>query len=418
MLVSESMRIWAFRGNKMSSCLRGFGGAVLLVACSRAPAPSAEQSASSAQTATVSAEPVDPTTAQLRAIVEGCQVDVKQGVISACKADERQLLVRQINSGVIDRLAALNVLVGALEGNDPPLQAAAAKILEGTYRSSLGKLGRPGQIPPELSKRLLTAVLKLEGAKATQAVPAAVHAAIVTEQSAMLLKALEEHPNTDVRAAAYVHLLRYGGVQLLPEIERLAQAENPQVAAAAVEALRRMPNQTPTDQTRVCELAQSLAKDKRAPVVAKAVTILATCKGTYLDAAVAVIHSWARSGQLTNTLVRSLDQTCVERKGERYGTSAQCARLRAELEQIAKDKKQDLAARSIALLSIGLQFPDARTRALCKKFTQDPSPRLAAAAERVLTGLDERTPASAASSASKPAKAAPGKPPAAEAAAE
>ena len=45
-------------------------------------------------------------------------------------------------------------------------------------------------------------------------------------------------------------------------------------------------------------------------------------------------------------------------------------------------------AAMLALLSLGVQFPDEKTRIFCKKFSRDPAPRLATAAERVTESIN------------------------------
>jgi hypothetical protein len=362
---------------------------ILLLACSRRR-ESARGAVGSEPNASVPVQVTDPVANLFEAIVTGCSIDTEHALVSRCKNDDKAELIRRINGGSIARADVLPALVTALESNDKQRQTVAAKVLEGAFRTNVGRLG-PDQVSPELASRLLQAVLKLDTKQAVQAVPAAVHVSMIRRQSEALFTALDAHPEVGVKAAAYVHLLRYGGKEFLPKIEQLISTGEPQVAAAAVDSLRRLPNQSEADGKRICELARGLAQDARRAVQAKAMGVLATCKGAYLDAALTALEGDWKANALSGASLRGLEQACLVRRGEAYGSEAQCARLRSLLERVALDKKQDVEVRSLALLSLGVQFPDAKTRTFCKKFSHDPEPRLVTAAERVTQSIDALT---------------------------
>jgi hypothetical protein len=100
----------------------------------------------------------------------------------------------------------------------------------------------------------------------------------------------------------------------------------------------------------------------------------------------------ASADKLSGDVVRSLDPICTASKGERTGTASQCARVRALLERVLNNKRQSEEARAAALLSLGVQFPDARTRALAERMARDPAARVSKTAARVTAGIAQFKP--------------------------
>ncbi len=187
----------------------GVGAALLVVlgACSRKkPAPKQMESAASADVTTAATD--NPVMQRLAAIAENCRVNLRHSIVSNCKNNEKQSLIRDYNVGNLSRLETLPVLVSALEGEDEKLRVAASKTLEGAFRNNLGKVQR-GDVSKALARRFVNLVPKLDSRQAVQVVPAAVHTAVLANETRTLFEILDQQ-ETPLRAAAYVHLMRYG----------------------------------------------------------------------------------------------------------------------------------------------------------------------------------------------------------------
>ncbi len=369
----------------------GVGAALLVVlgACSRKkPASTETAPAESAVTAPV----VDPAASavmeRLSAIAEHCRVNLRHAIVSNCENDEKQSLLRDYNTGKLSRLETLPALVTALEGNDEKLRVAASKTLEGAFRNNLGKV-TVGDVPKPLAQRLVSLVPKLEQRQALQVVPAVVHSAVLANEAPSLFEMLDQQDEA-LRAAAYVHLMRYGDVSLLPKVERLVKEEGERVAASAIEALRRMSNRDAEEQNRVCAVVRPWLADERPMVAGKAATLSVMCGGEQAGSVVDEVEKRYREKRLSGLLVRGLDQLCLDRRGVKYGSPEQCERARILLERILNDASQSEDTRTFALLSLGVQFPDERTERLANKYAKDSSRRLATSAQRVAKSVEMR----------------------------
>ena len=325
-------------------------------------------------------------------------------MVSKCKGNEKQKLVRQLNSGKISRAEALPVLVRAVADEDKKLSIAASKTLEGAFRNSFGDVNREN-VDKADAKKLLNLVTTLPKRQASQVAPAAVHAAVLSGQTEELYKVLDAHPNKDLRASAYVYLMRYASLAELPKVKSLVAGEDPRVAASALESLRRMPGQTDEQKKEICDFVSPLVADSRSPVAAKAVSISTTCGGSYVDAALSEADKRLATGKLNAAFVRGFDQLCLDRRGKTFGTEAQCARERRWLETILAKKELANDARQFALLGLGLQFPDEKTAKLAEAHSKSDNKRLKSAAQRVSRSVASKMKRAQTkqSSASKPA---------------
>ena len=366
----------------------GVGTALLVVlgACSREKAAPKQELAQSAVTA--SAVTNSPVMQRLAAIAEHCRVNLRHSIISNCKNGEKQSLIRDYNTGKLSRLESLPVLVTALEGSDEKLRVAASKTLEGAFRNNLGKVAA-GDVPKALARRLVNLVPKLDARQALQVVPAVVHSAVLANETPSLFEMLDQQ-EASLRAAAYVHLMRYGDAALLRKVESLVKEQDEKVAASAIEALRRMSNRDEAEQQRVCELVRPWVEDERGMVAGKAATISVMCGGEQAGAVVDEVEKRYGEKRLPGLLLRGMDQLCLNRRGARYGSPEQCERARSLLERVLNDSSQGDDTRTFALLSLGLQFPDERTEQLANKYTKNSSRRLATSAKRVAKSVEVR----------------------------
>lgn len=356
-------------------------GVAIGCAKSKPKTDDAEKAASGQQTVE-SEQGADPVSSALRAIAENCTINEQHAVVSKCKSNEKQRLVRQLNAGKVSRAEALPLLVNALGAEDKKLSIAASKTLEGAYRNSFGDVGTDG-VDAQVAKNLLEQVGKLPKRQAMQVAPAAVHAAVLSGQTQELYKVLDEHPNKDMRASAYVYLMRYASLDQLPKIKDLVEGEDARVAASALESLRRMPGQTDEQKAQICDFVSPWVSDPRPSVAGKAVSLSSTCGGKYVDVALAEAEKRAAGGDLSAAFVRGFDQLCLDRRGKTYGTGEQCKRERRWLEAVLAKKALGEDVRQFALLGLGLQFPDDKTAALANTYAAADEKRLKSAAQRV-----------------------------------
>lgn len=351
--------------------------------CKRKPPREEEPAKTSAPAEEkAAAAPTDPIEAALYNVAEHCSFNEEHAVISKCENNEKQVVIRDFNTGKMSRTDAFPKLVEALSSSDRKRSIVASKLLESAFRNSFGTT-KPEEVNKDSAAKLLGLLSTLPERQVSQVAPAAVHAAMLTGQQAELYKILDELPNKEVRASAYVYLLRYGTLAELPKIQSLVQGDDERVAASAIEALRRMPGQKPEDQKQVCDFVKPLAADTRAPVAGKATAQLVACGGEYLDTALAAAQKLQKDANLDGAIVRGFDQTCVTHRGQTLGTTEQCKKLRGVLEQVLADTKLNSDARQFALLGLGLQFPDEATVKLADKYLNSDDKRLRSAAERV-----------------------------------
>lgn len=376
--------------------------AICGAACSRKaapkPAPASDSASATPEAKTPPEVPSDPVEAAIFQVVQHCTFNEEHAVISKCDNNEKQAAIRDFNTGKLSRVDAFPKLVDALGSSDKKRSITASKLFESAFRNSFGT-SKMEQVNKEAATKLLELLGTLPQRQVMQVAPAVVHAAMLTGQQAELYKVLDEHPAKDLRANAYIYLLRYGTLSELPKIQALVGGDDERVAASAVEALRRMPGQSPEDTQRICQFVQPLADDARAPVAGKAMAQLVACGGEYLDAALSAVQKQLKAGSLAAAVVRGFDQTCVSHRGKTQGNPAQCARLRSLLEQTVADAKQVPDARQFALLGLGLQFPDAATLKVAEKYVASEDKRLKSAAERVTRSVSAKLKGAAASGA-------------------
>jgi hypothetical protein len=351
------------------------------------PEEQAEEEEGASEAPAANAEASKSTAERLASVAANCSVDTQTGVISRCKNNEKQGLVRDINTNKLARSEAFPALVAALspaEGNDEEKQISvvASKTLEAAFRNSWGD--KPQQVATkEVAKQLIDVLPKLPARQATQVVPSAVHAAMLTGQQQELYAVLDALPSPDLRASGYSFVLRYGSLSELTKLKTLIQGSEEVVATSAVEALRRIPAPTEEQKQQVCELLQSLAADSRPSVAGKVAAQLVSCGGAAVDGLLTQAEAQLKNGQVPGAFVRAFDLLCLSRAGKVLGTEAQCKRERAWLEAVVANTKVNMEARQAALLGLGLQFPDDATEKLAKKYASSESAELKAVGERV-----------------------------------
>lgn len=328
---------------------------------------------------------------RVAAVSANCSVDTQTGVISRCKNNEKQGLVRDINTGKLPRAEVLPVLVAALtpeEGNDEQKQRSivASKTLESAFRNSWGD--KPDQVvTKDIAKKLIEVLPKLPARQATQVIPSVVHAAMLTGQQQELYTMLDALPGVELRASGYAFVLRYGTLSELPKLKSLIQGQEEVVATSAVEALRRVPSPSEEQKQQICELLQSVSTDPRPVVAGKVAAQLVNCGGAAVDALLSHGETQLKKGDLPASFVRAFDLLCLSRGGKVIGTEAQCKKERSFLEAIVANTKLNAEARQAALLGLGLQFPDAETEKLATKYANSNNTDLKAVAQRVVRNV-------------------------------
>lgn len=360
------------------------------VGCSRKVPPKPETSPTESPTVNVVTEvPSDPVEGLIHNIVQHCTFNETHAVISKCANNEKQSAIRDFNTGKLSRAEALPKLVAALAGPDKKRSVTASKLLESAFRNSLGTVN-PAEVNKQAAAELVKLLSTLPERQASQVAPVTVHAAMLTGQQTALYKALDEHPNPDLRATAYVYLLRYGTLAELPKIQSLVEGKEEKVAASAVDALRRMPGRKPEDIKQICEFVKPLVEDQRVVVAGKATAQLVTCGGEYLDAALSAAHKRQKDATLSAPVVRGFDQTCTMQQGKSAGTEPQCNSLRMLLTQSLGNTKLNEETRQFSLLGLGMQFQDETTLKLAEKYINTDEKRIKTAAERVIRSVGGR----------------------------
>lgn len=393
----ETLKVRAMRFETVARA-----GTVLLVACGllagsgcerKKADPVEKTEAQPVEEPKSEATPQEPKTVEerLALVAANCSVDTQTGVISRCKNNEKQTLVRDINTGKVPRAEVLPVLVASLspaEGDDEQKQRSvvASKTLESAFRNSWGD--KPEEVATkEVAKQLIEVVPKLPSRQAAQVVPSAVHAAMLTGQQPELYAMLDALPNVDLRAAGYSFVLRYGSLTELGKLKTLIQGPEEVVATSAVEALRRLPSPNDEQKKQVCELLQTLSNDTRPVVAGKVATQLVNCGSAAVDALLAQADAYLKKGDVPAPFVRAFDLMCLNRGGKVIGTEAQCKRQRTWLEAVVANNKVNVEARQAALLGLGLQFPDEATEKLANKHANDDKSELKSVAQRVVRNI-------------------------------
>jgi hypothetical protein len=272
------------------------------------------------------------------------------------------------------------------------MQTVAANLLYSALRSTLGPDVKVGDVSAKDATDLLTATLALPKPLARQALPAAVHASMLANQSDALYVALEKLQDPQLRAVAVRNYMVYGRLTAFKKVQELAKDDTSHLAPAAVESPQNMLAWTAEEQAAICPWATGLLTDTRPLIAGKAASLLSSCSGEFIDK---LLESGERSLAANKFAVSELagyrDLCSANRRGRQSAaTEQQCARCRKLLEKVTETKSVDQQARSMALSSLAYQWPDDRTVQLAKRLEKSPEASLADAARRTLQRIEQR----------------------------
>lgn len=335
---------------------------------------------------------VDPALlAELGELTRVCKVDVKESTLN-CPQGEQRKLVSEFVSQKRDRGKATATFAAALSDGKPELHAVAANVLYSAFRAPWGLEIKPGTVTAADAGALLTATLKLPKAQAIQALPASVHASMLANRGDALFAAIDELTDAQLRTTAVRYLMTHGRLQAFPKVQELAKSSDLQLALAALESPYNMYNWTPAEQAAVCPWASGFLTDTRAPVAAKAGSLLGNCGGEHVDRLLEVGEKSLKAGDFSSARVGAFRDLCAAHRRARPGgaSAEQCDRARKLLESAATTKALDDQARTTALAALAYQWPDDATLKLATKLAKDPSKGVADSAGRTVTRLELR----------------------------
>lgn len=349
--------------------------------------PSASASAQAALPPNIDADLLK----QLTTIAQACKVEAVEGSVT-CPQGENRRLIGEFVANQRSRVAAPATLAHALADPNPGLQAAAANLLNGAFRSPWGPDLKAGAVQASDAKALMAAALRAPKALARQAVPAAVLAATLAGQTDELFASLDKADQTELRPLGYRYVMTHGRLGVFGKVQQLVRDNNSALSFAALEAPSNMYGWTQTEKAALCPWATELLKDPRPNVATRAAGLLSRCGGEYVDALLDRGERALKSGQFNSGELGAFRDLCsAANQREAGGASAkQCERNRDLLDDVVGAKKLDSQTRSMALASLAYQWPDDKTLKLAKSLLKDSDKSLAEHADRTVKRLEQR----------------------------
>lgn len=323
---------------------------------------------------------------ELESLAQTCELS---GDRARCPGAMNWKLIGQFLDGKRDRVASLPGFAQALGSSDARLRTLAASILWSAFRDSWGSL-QVGAVPREAAAKLLSAAL---GAPelAKQALPAAVHAMMLSEQSAQLFAELAKPEHGALRSFAYPYLMTYGRLSAFGQVRELFESADPAAAGALLDAPTAMQNWTTEEQSSICGWAEPLLA-KRADERAKLELLIAHCSGAPLDRLLARSEKSIAQGKLDDGTLAAFGVMCspMRRTPAGRATEQQCSRVRSLLTSATESKLVDGAKRAQALLWISEFWPDAVTAKLLTRLEKDSHQEVAKGAREAATALEAK----------------------------
>jgi hypothetical protein len=382
-------RLWnfAFSGLCGALALGIFG-----TACKKSDKQAAPQASASAASTEKPPPNVDAALwGELAALPNVCKVDDQRGSVT-CTQGEQRKLIAAFSSNQRPRIPALPTFAAALSSKKPALQTVAANVLYSAFRSSFGPDVKPGDVNAKDANELLTATLALPKALGRQALPAAVHAAMLANQADALYAALEKVEDPQLRAVAVRNFMVYGRLAAFKKIQELAKDDSSHLSPAALESPQNMLNWSPDEQAAICPWATEMLVDSRPLIAAKAASLLGSCSGEFIDK---LLESGERSladNKFTSAQLGGYRDLCSPNRRGRQSTATeqQCARCRKLLEKVVDAKGVDQQTRGTALGSLAYQWPDEKTAQLAKRLEKSSDTALAETARRTTQRLEQK----------------------------
>jgi hypothetical protein len=379
----RSVSVLSWAGNFLAIC-------AVLCSCGRKPmqktAPSAVSSVQR-MPAGVDSELLG----KFAEISKACKVNSDEGSLN-CKHGEQRTLAGEFISNTRPRTKAIATFAYTLKNEAPDLRAVAANILNSAFRTSWGPSLARGAVSDADADALLAATLSLPKALARQAMPAAVHASMLSNRADLLYSMLEKSDELQLRVIAYRYLMTHARLDAFKKVQELARDPNSAIVLAALESPENMSNWTPPEQEAICPWAAGLSSDQRPAINAKAMALLGNCSGQFVDKLLDDGDAAVKSGTLSIAQLAAFRGLCSPaRRAQPNGPSeAQCQRNRKLLETFISSKASAEQARSTALNSLAYQWPDEQTLKFAQEQTKNADKSLAENAQRTVERLTQR----------------------------
>ncbi len=342
---------------------------------------------------------VDPEImAALENVVQKCKVDVSGNTVTECKdnafKDLRAMFSKNPKEGIPkkDKFEALDTFSTALKSENKELAVAASSLLYNEYRT-LGTEPDTTKLKPDAAKRMIEAVGQSPQYQAAQSLKAAVHTAMLTQQSEALYQMMDNHSYDSIPGLGYPHIMRYGRLDAFPKIKSLADAEDPKLVSAAFKAPRNMYKPSPEEMAPVCQWAKGYLSDSRDAAYNGAARLMIKCQGEYIDA---LLEEGEKRLKENNRFTR--DDYLVYRdvcfspvKGliKEAGFQAQCKRTAEFLEAAVNNEKVASRDRGLALFAIYYQRRNADSMKIMQKYKEHPDENIRKYANESIKSLKE-----------------------------
>ncbi|HTM46591.1 MAG TPA: hypothetical protein VL137_16650 [Polyangiaceae bacterium] len=379
--------------------------AALLPACAQKAATNKAAPAASAKA------PESPLYAEIKQLAAACEVAVPASGLK-CNAGEQRPVVAEL-AREESHVEALKTLTSALTDSDKKIETVAANLLHLAFRSSLGNNAKAGDVPPAVAKDLIDVVAKLPKPQASQALPAAVHAAMLSGQQEALYKMLEARSADKLSAVAYRYLMTHGRLGAFDKVKAAVASDQLDDALSAAASPASMRNWTDDESKQICDWASELLGDTRVGIATRAGTLLGHCSGDYVDKLLAKGEELLKAGNMNQAQVTPFRDVCSAPRRNGLGTTGpkvtdeQCARNRKFLEKVLATPAVDGRTKAMTLSAITYQWPDDQTKRLLQKFEKNSDKELAKHASDMLRRFDHPLPAAPTAKSGAPAKPAP-----------
>lgn len=328
--------------------------------------------------------------ADLKAIVDNCEINPDGATVTKCKNKEKRALVDKFTKKEKDRGEAIDSFAKALGSDDPKLQTAAGSVMMSAMRA----MPEVEKVSPAAAKRLVDAFAKAPKYQAAQSAPTVVHAANLSGNQEVLdalYAAIDSHEHKSMKSVAYPHLMAYGRLDRFDKVKELAASDDEQTAAAALEAWRNMKKPTDAEKKEVCPFVVGFLGDSRKRVFQQAGWGAIKCGGESVDKLLDEGEKrLSEKHEFTRDHYMVFRDVCFSFMGEKTaGQEEQCNRNYAFLQKAVDDEEVDAKARGLALFAIYYQRRDQATKDLAMKYKGHKTPEIAEKAGEIIESLDK-----------------------------
>jgi hypothetical protein len=375
-------------------CALALAGTFLPACGKKKQAPSAATSASALASAAqpVLAPRVDAALFELlRGLAKKCNVNAGGGNV-VCDGGENRTLSADFQGGKRSRAAAVATLAATLADKDPALQTVTANLLNTAFRVPWLPGKDASSVNAEDAKALLGAAVKLPNALARQAVPAAVHAAMLSGSAAEAYALLDKADAAEIRPLGYRYVMTHGRLAALPKVQELAKDPSIALVFAALEAPRNMYDWTDEERAAICPWAAEMLNDSRPNVPSRAAGLLGSCGTPFVDTLLERSEKALKAGKFTAGELGPHRDLCsaAALKTKSAPTEKQCERNRKLLTDVINAKSVDAQTRGLALVSLTYQWPDDKSLKLARALEKNDDKSLAERATSVVKRLELR----------------------------